>query len=95
MYYNQCCNNKDTNEPKDYFRRLNENTVWELEFLKSSMGDKRTTEVLTEAIHHLYKLESQKHQKKTAFNIMENDLIKLFNIEQRYLANIKTLILKI
>lgn len=51
--------------------RLNEKTVWELEFLKSSMGDKKTTEVLTDAIHHLYSLQSQKLQKMTAFDFLK------------------------
>ncbi len=40
--------------------RLDEKTVWELEFLKSWMGDKKTTEILTEAIHHLYATQNQK-----------------------------------
>lgn len=51
--------------------RLNEKTAWELEFLKSSMGAKKTTDVLTEAIHHLYTLQSQKQQKKTAFDFLK------------------------
>ena len=47
--------------------RLHEKTVWELEFLKSSMGDKKTTEVLTEAIHNLYALQRQKQKKNDSF----------------------------
>lgn len=52
--------------------RLDENTVWELEFLKSSMGHKKVTEVLTQAIHHLYESESQKQKKKTAFDFLKD-----------------------
>lgn len=51
--------------------RLKEKTVWELEFLKSLMGEKKTTEILTEAIHHLYVLKSQKQQKKTAIDFLK------------------------
>jgi hypothetical protein len=51
--------------------RLNEETVWELEFLKLSMGNKKATEVLSEAIHHFYEFQSQKQQKKTAFDFLK------------------------
>ena len=51
--------------------RLHEKTVWELEFLKSSMGDKKTTEVLTEAIYTLYALQGQKQKKTTAFDFLK------------------------
>lgn len=51
--------------------RLNEKTVWELEFLKSSMGDIKATEVLTVAIHYLYKFQSQKQRKKTAYDFLK------------------------
>jgi hypothetical protein len=51
--------------------RLNKKTVWELEFLKLSMGDKTTTEILTESIHHLYALQSKKQQKKTPFDFLK------------------------
>lgn len=61
--------------------RLNENTVWKLEFLKSSMGGETsatlsTTEVLTEAINQLYIVQSRRQQKKTAFDyLMESGFI--------------------
>lgn len=51
--------------------RLNEKTVLELEFLKSSTGNKKATEVLTQAIHHLYELQSKKQQKKTPFDFLK------------------------
>ena len=51
--------------------RLKEKTIWELEFLKSSMGHKKTTEVLSEAIHYFYQLQSQKKQKMTAFDFLK------------------------
>lgn len=51
--------------------RLNAKTVWELEFLKSLMGDKKTTEVVTEAIHHLYESQSQNQQKKTPYDFLK------------------------
>lgn len=52
--------------------RLDEQTAWELEFLKSSMGDKKaTTDVLTEAIHFFYEFQSRKRQKKTAFDFLQ------------------------
>jgi hypothetical protein len=51
--------------------RLNEKTVWELEFLKSSMGVEKTTEILSEAIHYLYTMQSQKQQKRTAFDFLK------------------------
>lgn len=52
--------------------RLNEQTAWELECLKSSMGDKKaTTDVLTEAIHFFYEFQSRKQQKKTAFDFLK------------------------
>jgi hypothetical protein len=50
--------------------RLDEKTIWELEFLRSSMGNKKTTEVLTDAIHHLYASQSQKQQKRSAFDFL-------------------------
>lgn len=58
-------------EGKTVSARLNKNTVWELEFLKSSLGGRKTTDVLTEAIHHLYILQSQRQQKKTAFDFLK------------------------
>lgn len=51
--------------------RLDDETVWELEFLKSSMGERKVTEILTEAIHHLYRFQRQKTQKKTAFDFLK------------------------
>lgn len=51
--------------------RLDAKAIWELEFLKASMGKKKATEVLTEAIHHLYKVQSQKQHKKTAFDFLK------------------------
>lgn len=56
--------------------RLNEKTVWELEFLQTSMGNKKATEVLAQAIHYFYELQSKKQQKKTPFDfLMETGFI--------------------
>ena len=51
--------------------RLDEKAVSELQFLKSSMGDIKTTEVLTEAIHFLYASQRQKQKKKSAFDFLK------------------------
>lgn len=50
--------------------RFDERAAWELEFLKSSLGTK-ATEVLIAAVHLLYEEQSQKNQKKTAFDFLK------------------------
>lgn len=52
--------------------RLSEKTMWKLEFLKSAMGNKKATEVLSEAIDHLYMFQSQKQYEKTAFDFLQD-----------------------
>ncbi|MBA2368617.1 MAG: hypothetical protein H0V82_06295 [Candidatus Protochlamydia sp.] len=51
--------------------RLNEKTVWELEFLKTSMGDKKATDIIAEDIHCLYEFQNKKQQKKNPFDFLK------------------------
>lgn len=51
--------------------RINEETAWELDFLKGALGNKKVTEVLVTAIHLLYRTQSQKKQNKTPFDFLK------------------------
>lgn len=51
--------------------RLNEEMAWELEFLMSSLGNKKATEVIVAAIHYLYLQQKQKESHQTPADFLE------------------------
>ena len=51
--------------------RFNEASLWELEFLKETLGDKTITDILSTAVHYLYQKQCQKKKKQTAFEFLQ------------------------